>query len=367
MSRVDSSVLLVGSVPGRDAEEVMRFCAGELGDNLSFFPDGETGFRKIWINFLAATIYAANDALETVNQPEPVNPDDPDEWREASDYWVPKGYHDHWQFRIKENRQVHFDHLGYAQEAISSYQVFKQLRAEGVISPGQRFMVAMPMCESAVRPFLGKAGENDYERISGAYTEAMSREIAKMLEEIPAGDLVVQWDICMEMLAVDVNDDHSVLFPWKPGGEAMERYAGAVKTFSDFVPEETLLGLHFCYGDLGHKHFIEPRSLENATRIATESVKSVERTIDFCHIPVPRERHDDAYFSPLSDWPENAGKLFLGLVHHTGSVEGTKRRLATAKRHINNFGIATECGFGRRTKETLPELMRIHREIAELL
>ena len=158
MSRVDGSVLLVGSVPGRDAEEVMRFCAGELGDNLSFFPDGETGFRKIWINFLAATIYASNDALETVNQPEPVNPDDPDEWREASDYWVPKGYHDHWQFRIKENRQVHFGHLGYAQEAISSYQVFKQLRAEGVISPGQRFMVAMPMCESAVRPFLGKAG-----------------------------------------------------------------------------------------------------------------------------------------------------------------------------------------------------------------
>ena len=76
-----------------------------------------------------------------------------------------------------------------------------------------------------------------------------------MLEVIPAGDLAIQWDICMEMLAVDVNDDHSVLFPWKPRGEAMERYAGAVKTFSGFVPEETLLGLHFCYGDLGHKPF----------------------------------------------------------------------------------------------------------------
>ena len=236
MSRVDGSVLLVGSIPGSDAQEAMRLCARELGDRLSFFPDGETGFRKIWINFLAATRYAPNDALETVNQPEPVNPDDPDEWREASDYWVPRGYHDHWQFRIRENRQVYFDQLGYAQEAISSYQVFKQLRVEGLVSADQRFMVAMPMCESAVRPFLGKAGENDYEILSGAYTEAMSREIPKMLEEIPAHDLAIQWDICMEMLAVDVDDNHSVLFPWKPRGEAMERYAGTVRTYSNLVP-----------------------------------------------------------------------------------------------------------------------------------
>ena len=367
MSRVDASVLLVGSIPGKDAQEAMRFCARELGGRLGFLPDGETGFRKIWINFLAATIYAANDALETVNRPEPVNPDDPDEWREENDHWVPRGYHDHWQFRIKEGRQVYFDRLGYAQEAIASYQVFKQLRSEGLITADQRFMVAMPMCESAVRPFLGKAGENDYDMISGAYTEAMSREIPTMLEVIPAEDLVIQWDICMEMLAVDVNDNHSALFPWKPGGEAMERYTATVRACSDFVPEDVLLGLHFCYGDLGHRHFIEPRNLANATRIATESVMAIGRTIDFCHIPVPRDRHDDAYFAPLSDWPENAGKLFLGLVHHTDGVEGTGRRLTIAKRHIGNFGIATECGFGRRPGETLPELMRVHREIAELL
>ena len=31
------------------------------------------------------------------------------------------------------------------------------------------------------------------------------------------------------------------------------------------------------------------------------------------------------------------------------------------------MGIATECGFGHRPKETLPELMRIHRKVAELL
>ena len=367
MSRVNGSVLLVGSIPGNSAAEVIRFCATELGGRLSLLPDGETGFRKIWINYLAATVYNSNDALETINQPEPVNPGDPDEWRETNDHWVPKGYHDHWQFKVKQAGNVHFDELGYAKEAVASYQVFKQLREEGLVSNEQRFLVCMPMCESAVRPFLGQAGVTDYDGMSKAYTDAMSREIPRMLENIPASDLGIQWDICMEMLAVDSNDQHPALFPWAPRGEAMERYCDTVKTYSNFIPEETVLGLHFCYGDLGHKHAIEPQNLANATRIATESVRTIARSIDYCHIPVPRDRHDDAYFEALSDWPENAGKLFIGLVHHTGGIAGTRRRLETAQRHISNFGIATECGFGRRPRETIPELMHIHRQVADLL
>jgi hypothetical protein len=367
MSRINGSVLMVGSIAGNNAEEVMRFCVNELGNRLSMIPDGETGLRKMWINYLAATIYNSNDALETVNQPEPVNPDDESEWREENDSWAPKGYHDHWQFRIKNKNQVHFEHLGYAKEAIASYAIFKQLREEGIISSDQRFMVAMPMCESAVRPFLGKAGAEDYDEFSESYTEAMSREIQLILNDIPASDLVIQWDICMEMLAVDVNDNHSELFPWKPGGNALERYKNTVKTYSKFIPPETALGLHFCYGDLGHKHFIEPESLANAKLIATESANVIEREIDFCHIPVPRDRYDDAYFEALEDWPSNAGKLYIGLLHLTGGIEGNKRRLDTAKRHINNFGVATECGFGRRAKEDLSELMKIHHEIADLI
>ena len=54
-------------------------------------------------------------------------------------------------------------------------------------------------------------------RISGAYTAGhVLGDTRKCSKNIPAEDLAIQWDICMEMLAVDVNDDHSVLFPWKP-------------------------------------------------------------------------------------------------------------------------------------------------------
>jgi hypothetical protein len=81
---------------------------------------------------------------------------------------------------------------------------------------------------------------------------------------------------------------------------------------------------------------------------------------------VPRNRSDDAYFDPLKRLklpPET--ELCLGLVHHTDGVEGTKRRLETAKRHTSGFSIATECGFGRRDPATIPELLRIHATVAD--
>jgi hypothetical protein len=84
-------------------------------------------------------------------------------------------------------------------------------------------------------------------------------------------------------------------------------------------------------------------------------------------MPVPRNRADDAYFEPLKALtlrPET--ELCLGLVHYTDGVEGTKQRLATAKKYAERLSIATECGFGRRDPRTIPELLRIHAEVADL-
>lgn len=145
MSRINGSVLLVGSVPGANSEEVMRLCARELGDRIALLPDGETGYRRVWINFLAARFYDTCTALDTLNRPEPVDPADESEWREAGDDWIPKGYHNHWQFKVRSGESVCFDHLGYAKEAAASYEVFKKLRAEGVVSKDQRFMVTIPL------------------------------------------------------------------------------------------------------------------------------------------------------------------------------------------------------------------------------
>jgi hypothetical protein len=100
---------------------------------------------------------------------------------------------------------------------------------------------------------------------------------------------------------------------------------------------------------------------------ANRLARQIKRPMQLVHMPVPRNRSDDAYFEPLKQLklrPET--ELCLGLVHHTDGVEGTKRRLETAKRHAPHFSIATECGFGRRDPVTIPELLRIHAAVADV-
>ena len=81
-------------------------------------------------------------------------------------------------------------------------------------------------------------------------------------------------------------------------------------------------------------------------------------------MPVPRDRSDDAYFArSRARWPGT--QLCLGLVHYTDGIAGTRRRLATAEKCVKNFSIATECGFGRRPRDTISELLAIHAAAAE--
>jgi hypothetical protein len=57
-------------------------------------------------------------------------------------------------------------------------------------------------------------------------------------------------------------------------------------------------------------------------------------------------------------------RLYLGLVHHKNGVEGTQRRIDTARRHYQRgFGVATECGMGRKPRERVPELLEIQAQV----
>jgi hypothetical protein len=84
-------------------------------------------------------------------------------------------------------------------------------------------------------------------------------------------------------------------------------------------------------------------------------------------MPVPRNRDDEAYFAPLKALDVGHAKLYLGLIHHTEGITGCLRRVATARKYVSSFGVATECGLSRRPPETIPELLRIHREVVAAL
>ncbi|MGE0736314.1 MAG: hypothetical protein AB7P50_16320, partial [Alphaproteobacteria bacterium] len=60
---------------------------------------------------------------------------------------------------------------------------------------------------------------------------------------------------------------------------------------------------------------------------------------------------------------ERVGQVYLGLVHYEDGVPGIKQRIATAERFLPNFGISTECGFGRMPSDhDIRRLLEMHRQ-----
>jgi hypothetical protein len=143
---------------------------------------------------------------------------------------------------------------------------------------------------------------------------------------------------------------------------------GRLTELGDLVPVLADLGFHFCYGDLGHQHFVQPRDASLLASLASKVAAGLRRPLNWVHLPVPRDRDDDAYFAPLQALrlAEDTA-LFLGLVHATDGIGGAQRRAKAARRFSPAFGIATECGFGRRPPQTVPALLELHRAVADQL
>ena len=57
----------------------------------------------------------------------------------------------------------------------------------------------------------------------------------------------------------------------------------------------------------------------------------------------------------------------IGLVHATDGEEGARRRIAAARKVVPKFGIATECGMGRRPAEQIDGLLALHATLAKSL
>ena len=55
--------------------------------------------------------------------------------------------------------------------------------------------------------------------------------------------------------------------------------------------------------------------------------------------------------------------LYLGLIHERDGVAGTLRRYRTAKRHCSDFGLSTECGFGRYQPHEAAAILDAHTQV----
>jgi len=354
----------VGSIPGNDASEVFTKCCASVGDYLARVPDGETGYRRMWMEFLCCRVFEPNPAIETRSRPPAVDPEDPADWRSPGDDWISLGYdRGTWRFQVRPDaRAIDLGELGYAREAIASYRAFEALRAEGKIAPALRFQVSIPLHDSSLRWYMERS--QDVERLWRPYSDAVAREVEAMLDVIPPEDLLIQWDACAETLGFDPAGARH--WPWQPEGGLLERFSRSVAKLSAAVPEPVMLGLHLCYGSFVEQHLVEPADLEACVALANAAVRGAGRRFDYVHMPVPNDRADDAFFAPLRHLESGETTLYLGLVHGD-SLEANLVRVAAAKRHAGDFGVAAECGFGRAPQEKMPALIAMHREVADAL
>jgi hypothetical protein len=332
-------VLLLGSVPFESAQAVFETVASSIGDLVKRIPDGEVGERKQWIMWQEGVVKRAKGV-------------EPAATRE-----IAPGYH-FTTYKVKSggsSADVEFGPLGYAEAARGSYEEFKRLRAEGKIPAGTRFQVCLPTSLATVKQFF----ETDsLVAVWSKYEARLNEEIAEIANAVPHRDLAIQFDICVEICAILEVPELAKLIP-------MSELVASIARISERVPRDAELGLHLCIGDPGHKHLVEPKDMGLMVEFANSMAAAVNRPISWIHMPVPRERDDDAYFAPLKNLKLKPGtEFYLGLVHFSDGMEGAERRLAAAKRAVSNFGVATECGFGRRDPETIPRLLELHREVA---
>jgi hypothetical protein len=359
MSDVSASqLLLCGSVPMTSAEEVFDTCGPLFGDVVSAIPDGETGERSVWIMYEAYRLFRPHPDVQTERRPAPksnlfgIEGPLPE--------WLPAHLWDCWEFRLKPGvASLRFDRWPRIDDAIASYEAFHRLRDEGKIPDDVRFQVCLPWPHSALGFFFRENFANDYEILLPAWEELVGRELGRLFEAIPADDLAIQWDVCVEVL------DLEGLWSWT-SGDAWKRFVDPLPRLCPFVPESSLMGFHLCYGTFPEWPMREPQDMGLIVRMANATVNHSGRRVDWVHLAGPRHYRsdDEGFFRPLRDLDIGDTRVYLGLMQPHDAITGNRGlelRVATARRHLANFGLANYCGFGRQPGVSIEETLRTHR------
>ena len=344
-ARVDSELLLVGSLPADSADSALRSAAEFFADLVFALPDGETGPRAAWVGYERERLVRPNPDVVVVKETE-------------SPTGIPRHAYETPVFGIRPGvTELRWDSWPRIDDAIAGYRVFSALREEGVIPAHLRFQVGLPFPSSALNGFKADFAA-DYPVAERAFEDLVARELNRLTAAIPPADLAIQWD-----LAYETQDLEGVL-AWTGEG-AWERFAGPVTRLTRLIPEEVLVGYHLCYGTFPEWPMYEARDMGLLVRMGNFAVANSGRAVDWLHLAGPRylRSEDRSFFRPLVDLEPGDARVFLGIVLPIDGVAGLQRRHATASRYLSDFGVAMYCGFGRQPGADGTQTMREHARV----
>ncbi len=98
-------------------------------------------------------------------------------------------------------------------------------------------------------------------------------------------------------------------------------------------------------------------------RMCNAIIEHAGRRVDYFQFagPRPNRSEEDDFYRPLHDLRVGDARVYLGLVHDVDGTRGLRRRVATAKKYLEHFGISACCGFGRRPGEEMEKTLGTHR------
>ena len=339
-----------GSVNLDDAESVMREIAARIPSGLRRIPDGETGDRGNWIYF----------QLQKFLQLPWLVPTRPLDAADGEYDQLP-------QLRLADGTdpaQVSWPDLGYADAYLGSYKVFAALREQGVIPPGVRFQVEYPTPLASISGYIVPEQQ---QALLDSYERAMFADLGRLLAAVPANEVAVQWDVAVEFGILEE--------AFAPGGaQAFDAIIAALARCVDQVPAGIPVGLHLCYGDYGHQHFMQPESLALQVRVLNAVTTAAGRPVSFVSFTVPQDQREESYFAPLAGLAADpVTELNFALVpyHPAEQAQGTTgdlvrfidAALAASPGGRRDWGVCTECGMGRVSRDEILALLDLHRQV----
>lgn len=341
MRDMTGQVHLVGSIPLTTSVEVLRAVQAKLGPHVSRIPDGETGERKFFIDWHIGIITDQRRNLEWISPA-------PDRYPQLPSFTVRDGI---------TASDLSFGSFGYAAWAQESYEAFARLKAAGVIDRETKFQVNIPTVVTPAIAFFDTPADSAI--VEPAYEAALLDDLSAVVSSLPHDQIVVQADIVFEIAHWEG------LFPPYYGSDPRQGTIDRLQRYAARIPESVEFGMHMCYGDYHHQHFMQPKDLGVLTDMANAFTAELSHRVAYFHMPVPRDRDDVAFFEPLADLEVgDETQLYLGAIHMTDGFDGTRARIAAARKVIDGFGLATECGFGRRSADTIHDLLELHRALA---
>jgi hypothetical protein len=112
--------------------------------------------------------------------------------------------------------------------------------------------------------------------------------------------------------------------------------------------------------------FCEIKDLSVSVEMANRGVQAIARPVDWLQMSVQLSSgFEESYYEPLRRLDVDA-RTYLGLIHLHDGLSGALRRIAIARKYLSDFGISTQCGWGRRPPEhKIQDLLELHHNIAE--